>query len=175
MRVVGILLIVAFVVYEIKLGAKSSVGIHGTFSDHFRTFNKKLPSLFINIFVPLGFVLILRESHVYTVENLENLLVVLSIFVMIVFGILGDISGREVNTEESKMLKGETISNTIYIATFCLISMVITFSLMTSYTRESELDIFFKIFNMINFYLVFSIIINTLMLLKRFATLVHES
>lgn len=175
MRIIGITLLVAFVVYELWLGKKAHMGIFTSFIDHFDSFNNQTPSILINLLLPLAFVLLLRESHVYTVDNMENLLVVLSIFVMIVFGILGDLSAREPEGEKMIELKKHTLSNTIYIATFCLLSMVITFSLMSSYTVESKLDVYFKVFNIINYYMVFSIIINTLMLLKRFATLVHEN
>lgn len=167
-KVLGVILVL-FVVYEFIF--KDAFGIKGVILNHFRSFEHQLYSSVVTIVLPFILLLIFKESHVYTVRNLENLLIVLSIFVSILFGIMGDISTRSI---EHEALRQDTLTSAIYISTMCLLSMILTFGLMTSYTVESNLDVYFKVFNSINFYFVFSILINTLLILKKFSKLIRE-
>ncbi len=172
MELIIVGLIVLFLVYEIFL--KDAFGLRNIFVDHFKSFERKAYSFIITVFLPLLLLILFRETHVYTARNLDNLLIVLSIFVSILFGIMGDLSGQKSSNTEIESMRQSTLSNSIYIATQCLISMILTFGLMTAYDVDSELDMIFKVVNLVNFYLVFSILINTLMILKRFAKVIRD-
>ncbi len=162
-------LLFLFLVYEVIL--KDNFGIRKVVRNHFESLERGIYSILVTLVFPIALLIVFRESHVYTVRNLENLLIVLSIFVSVLFGIMGDISSKDTENIE---LKDMTLSSAIFIIIECLISMILTFGLMTSYTIDSDLDVVFKILNSINFYLVFSILINTMVILKRFSKLIRE-
>lgn len=172
MKITALILLGVFIIYELFI--KDAFGFKKIMVKHLGGFDNRIYGALISTVIPLLLLLLFRETHVYTARNLDNLLIVLSIFVSILFGIMGDLSGKEIKSTEGAILKDITLSNAIFIATECLISMILTFGLMTSYAYDNEIDLLFKVVNSINFYLVFSIFINTLMILKRFSKLIRN-
>lgn len=166
------ILLGVFIVYEIAF--KDAFGIRHAVINHFKNGGHGLYGIVVSLVLPITFLYLFKETHVYTANNLDNLLIVLSIFVSILFGIMGDISGKEMPTQDGEELKKLTLSSAIFISTECLISMILTFGLMTAYPSDVQIDTVFKVLNLFNFYLVFSILINTLMILQRFGKLIRN-
>lgn len=172
MYVIICTLLLLFLVYEI--GVKDAFGIKSSFVNHFTHHEVNIYSSTASLVLPIVLLYLFKETHVYTAQNLDNLLIVLSILVSVLFGIMGDISGKEIKGDEAESLRQVTLSSAIFISTECLLSMILTFGLMTAYPIDAEIDTVFKVLNSINFYLVFSIFINTLLILQRFSKLIRN-
>ena len=166
------MILALFIVYEFAI--KDAFGLRSVIKKHLFGFEYKIYGALISVVVPLLLLFLFRETHVYTARNLDNLLIILSIFVSILFRIMGDLSSKEIAGADGEALKDVTLSNTIFITVECLISMILTFGLMSAYPQDSDIDLIFKVVNLFNFYLVFSILINTLMILKRFSKLIRN-
>lgn len=172
MKIILVTLLALFIGYELFI--KNAFGFRSVVEKHLTGFEHKLYGALVSIVIPLVLLLVFRETHVYTVRNLDNLLIVLSIFVSILFGIMDDLSSKESTNIQREQLRDSTLSSAIFIATECLISLILSFGLMTAYPSDLDIDMVFKVVNLINFYLVFSILINTLLILNRFSKLIRS-
>lgn len=164
---VGLLLL-----YELII--KDAFGFRTVFVTHYFGFENKFYGAAVSMLLPYVLLMFFKDTHVYTARNLDNLLIMLSIFVSVLFGIMGDLSGNKMDDAADESLRQLTLTNAIFIATQCLLSMILTFGLMNAYVSDSDIDSVFRLVNLVNFYLVFSIFINTLMILKRFARLIRD-
>lgn len=165
--VVGLLLL-----YELMI--KDAFGFRTVVVNHFFGFDNKIYGAAVSMLLPYVLLMFFKDTHVYTSRNLDNLLIMLSIFVSVLFGIMGDLSGNKMDDDEAESLRQLTLTNAIFVATQCIFSMILTFGLMNAYVSDSDIDNVFKLVNLVNFYMVFSILINTLLILKRFARLIRD-
>lgn len=99
----------------------------------------------------------------------DNIIIVLSIILSMLFAMLSIINGyQKINSKYAKVLD-ETNNSILFQSVLCVITLIISFSQFFINTYSCE--VITKIISFVLYYLIFVIILNTFIILKRMKSL----
>jgi len=151
--------------------------IRSIFKHHFSIFNRNLFQLFVFYFIPL--LLAFGTLGIKTIDKyiINNVNIVLAIFISMFFAmisILYSTSSKEnVTDEKRKKLLHETINTILFECVLSIILLVISFIVL--FIDDYNLSWPIVIVSLIIYYLLFVIILNVFIVIKRIKKLFDNS
>lgn len=146
--------------------------IRSVFKEHFHIFKKNLLQLISIFFVPILFSLATLRIRCIDAEILNNLNIVLSILIAMLFSILGMLCAfvdKENNSEKYHQLLKETFNSTIFEVILCLLLLLISF--ITLFIRKFQQTFYLQIVSGSIYYLAMVVVLNILVIVKRIKVL----
>jgi membrane protein len=172
--VLFILALIILLVYVFKAGT-NYLNIGKIFKDYISIFSNAKKHLWIFWGVPVLLSGALVQVTVLTSGLAENLCVFLSILVSAFFAMLSILVSKDATKQASKLYEQvlkETASTVLLEIVLCMVSLVISLSIIfldTSMTQWVQV-----IISLFEYYLLFAMLLNMLILIKRFKSLIDN-
>ena len=172
--VLFILALIILLVYVFKAGT-NYLNIGKIFKDYISIFSNAKKHLWIFWGVPVLLSGALVQVTVLTSGLAENLCVFLSILVSAFFAMLSILVSKDATKQASKLYEQvlkETASTVLLEIVLCMVSLVISLSIIfldTSMTQWVQV-----IISLFEYYLLFAMLLNMLILIKRFKSLIYN-
>ena len=172
--VLFILALIILLVYVFKAGT-NYLNIGKIFKDYISIFSNAKNHLWIFWGVPVLLSGALVQVTVLTSGLAENLCVFLSILVSAFFAMLSILVSKDATKQASKLYEQvlkETASTVLLEIVLCMVSLVISLSIIfldTSMTQWVQV-----IISLFEYYLLFAMLLNMLILIKRFKSLIDN-
>ena len=143
--------------------------IRGIVKDQFKIFHGLKTQLFVFYGVP--FLLAFATVRIKRIDEtiLDNIIIVLSIFLSMLFAMLSIVGSQNNNkNEKRKILIDQTFNSIMFESVLCIVSLIISFSCFFTTTVEGSNDTIVKwIISTILYYLIYTTILNTFIVIKR--------
>lgn len=143
--------------------------IRNIFLEQFKMFNNAKSQIIVFYIVPVILAYAVTKNKYIDKEITDNIIIVLSIMLSMLFAILSIINGYQ--KKDSKYIKvlDETNNSIMFQSVLCVITLIISFAqfFVDSYSGEKIIIIV----SFVLYYLMFVIILNTFIILKRMKAL----
>ena len=172
--VLFILAIVILLIYIFKAGT-NYLNIGKIFKDYISIFSNAKSHLLIFWGVPLLLSGSLIQVTVLTSELAEHLIVFLSILISAFFAMLSILVSKDVSKQAKKLYEQvlkETASVVLLEIILCMVSLVISLSIV--FLNNGIGKWFIVSVSLVDYYILFVMILNMLILIKRFKSLIDN-
>lgn len=163
------------VIYALKT-ATNFLNIKRVFSDYYKIFTGAKNHLFIFWGVPVLLALALIQVALVSGSISENILVFLSILIAAFFSMLSILVSQQGNSNSSKQFKivlKESASIVLLEIILCIFSLIITLAALI--LDSSIADWLRIVISFADYYVLFVMLLNTLILIKRIKALIDNT
>ena len=170
------LVAIAIVAIYVAKSQTNYIGIKKIFTDYFGIFEKKYHHILLFWGCPFIFSLSLIQADVATSDTLDTIIVFLSIIIAMYFSILAILIGKQTDSsilsENHKKLLNESATIILVEVILCIICLIISISALL--LTDSLPEIVLSILYFINYYFIFVMLLNILILMKRLKSLIDN-
>lgn len=122
--------------------------------------------------VPLILAYAITKNKYIDKSIVDNIIIMLSIIISMLFAMLSIISGYSKTNAKYVKVLDETNNSIMFQSVLCVITLVISFAQF--FVDDYNNDIIVKIVSFVLYYLIFVIILNTFIILKRMKSLYNN-
>lgn len=143
--------------------------IRNIFVEQFKMFANAKGQVVVFYVVPLILAYAVMKNKNIDKDIVDNIIIVLSIIISMLFAMLSIINGYQKTNPKYVKVLDETNNSIMFQSVLCVITLVISFAQF--FTDNYNSEIITKIVSFILYYLIFVIILNTFIILKRMKSL----
>lgn len=143
--------------------------IRNIFLEQFRIFDKTKSQIIVFYIVPAILAYAVTRTKCIDKDIIDNIIIVLSIMLSMLFAMLSIINGYQRNDSKYVKVLDETNNSIMFQSVLCVVTLIISFAQFFVDTYDGEKTII--IVSFVLYYLMFVIILNTFIILKRMKAL----
>ena len=137
--------------------------------DQFKMFSDARGQIIVFYGAPLLLAIAVLKCKCINKEIVDNVVIVLSIIISMLFAMLSILNGYQNNDKDYVELLEQTYSAILFQCVVCVISLIISFA--QYFVDNYNSDILLKVVSFVLYYLIFVMILNIFVILKRMKAL----
>lgn len=139
--------------------------VRKVFENHFSIFRDAKGQFFVFYGTPLLLAFGIANYKLMDIKIIDNIVIVLSIIISMLFAVMSVLTSFKGKDEHYTVVLKETFNAVIFEAILCILSLLLSFSVL--FVGEIETVWINYIFSLVIYYLIFTIVLNIFLVIKR--------